>query len=231
MTDQNPSEIKSLLMSYSDSLTDLELSLTCHWHDVPSIVLNPFAALTHLHISSDHTLDLFISFLRTFQILNFDSSDITSLNLKTIHLLQPSQHLVPIPHFSYSHKRKTRTRHPNGLPHSSCLLLAHQSPTRLNTLVLSPYRTSSITLTDADILTLVRTCLHLNILDLGSWNTTVSLHALNILIWRCRELRQVSLCVDAQVDALGDEGEVGLQPNARLITPEVGNSLVAYVGP
>ncbi|KAG1866799.1 hypothetical protein F4604DRAFT_1904922 [Suillus subluteus] len=51
---------------------------------------------------------------------------------------------------------------------------------------------------------------------------------------RCRELRQVSLCVDARVDALGDgdnENKVGLQPNARLVTLEVGNSPVAYVGP
>ncbi|KAG1842048.1 hypothetical protein DFJ58DRAFT_748303 [Suillus subalutaceus] len=274
MTDKNPSEIESLLTNYPDCLA--ELSLTCHWHDVPSTVLNviapwpslrsltlklglesiptaplripkPFAALTHLHISSDDTLDLFISFLRTFRILNFDSSNTTSLNLKTIQFIAEgcspantwSQLLTSLTHTNakLEHIMLTEKSSYEYHPHSSFdfrLLLAHQSLTRLNTLVLSPGRTSSITLTDADILTLARTCPHLHVFDLGLRNTPVSLHALNILVRRCRELRQVSFCVDGRVDALGDgenEDEVGLQPNARLITLEVGNSPVAYVGP
>ncbi|KAG2031889.1 hypothetical protein BDR03DRAFT_971475 [Suillus americanus] len=274
MTDKNPSEIESLFMSYPGGLT--ELSLTCHWHDVPSTVLNviapwpslrfltlklgfesipttplripkPFAALTHLHISSDDNLVLFISFLLTFRILNFDSSKTTTVNLKTIQFIAEGssaantwsqlltslthtnaklEHIILVEKSSYEHH-----------PHASFdfrLLLAHQSLTRLNILVLSPSRTSSITLTDADIITLARTCPHLHILDLGLRNTPVSLHALNILVRRCRELRQVSLCVDARADALGDgenEDEVGLQPNARLTSLEVGKSPVAYVGP
>lgn len=75
ITDTGPSEIKSLLISYPDGLT--ELSLQCHWCDVPSSVLDviavwpslrsltlklgpdsiptvhihqPFATLTHLHV-------------------------------------------------------------------------------------------------------------------------------------------------------------------------------------
>lgn len=77
--------------------------------------------------------------------------------------------------------------------------------------------------------------------SLHSWlevaECSVSLHALNILIRRCRELREVSFCVDARVDALGDnehaddKDEVGLQPNTCLIKLEVGGSPVAYVVP
>jgi hypothetical protein len=277
MTDRNPSEIESLLISYPDGLT--ELSLTCHWHDVPSTVLNviapwpslrsltlklgiksiptaplhvsqPFAALTRLYISSDDTLDLFISFLRAFQILDFNSSNTTSLNLKEIQFVAEgcspantwSQILTSLTHTNakLEHIILMEKSGFEYLPPSSFdfrTLLAHQSLTHLNILVLSPGRTTSITLTDADILTLARTCPHLRILDLGLRNSFVSLHALNILVRRCRELRKVSLVVDARIDALedaenaDDEGEVGLQPNTRLIELEVGNSSVAYVGP
>ncbi|KAG2367827.1 hypothetical protein BDR07DRAFT_204448 [Suillus spraguei] len=41
MTDKITSEIESLLLSYPDGLT--ELSLKCHWRDVPSTVLNVIA--------------------------------------------------------------------------------------------------------------------------------------------------------------------------------------------
>lgn len=278
MTDKNPSEIESLLISYPDGLT--ELSLTCHWHDVPSTVLNviapwpslrsltlklglesipttplhivpqPFPALTDLHISSDDTLDLLISFLRTFRILKCDSSHITFPNLKTIHFNAEgcstvntwSQFLTSLAHTNTYLEHIIITEQSYGyksLPPSSFdfrLLLAHPSLARLSTLFLSPGRTSTITLTDADILTLARTCRHLHSLGLGLRNTAVSLHALNSLIRRCRELREVSLCVDARVDTLrdsehaDDEDEVGLQPNTCLIKLEVGSSPIAYVG-
>ncbi|KIK41764.1 hypothetical protein CY34DRAFT_805708 [Suillus luteus UH-Slu-Lm8-n1] len=277
MTDKNPSEIESLLISYPDGLT--ELSLTCHWHDVPSAVLNviapwpslryltlklglesipttplhivpqPFPALTDLHISSDDTLDLLISFLHTFRILKFDSSLIAFPNLKTIHFNGEgcstantwSQFLTSLAHTNtyLEHIIITEKYVYECLPPSSFdfrLLLAHPSLARLSTLFLSPCRTTTITLTDADILTLARTCPHLHSLGLGSRNTPVSLHALNILVRRCCELREVSLCVDARFDTLrdsehaDDEDEVGLQPNTCLINLEVGSSPTASVG-
>ncbi|KAG1821728.1 uncharacterized protein BJ212DRAFT_1333069 [Suillus subaureus] len=273
MTDKNPSRIESLLISYSDGLT--ELSLTSHLHDVSSTTLNiiapwpslrsltlklglkgipitplripqPFATLIHLHISSDDSLDLFISFLRTFRILKFDSSNIVSLNLKTIQF--NAGHCVPANIWSQS---LTSLIHANTklehviltekceycywrcecLPSSSFdfrPLLAHQGLAGLSTLVLSPGPATSIILTDADISALARTCPHFQILDLGSRNTPVSLYALNILVRRCRELREVSLYlnVTVRVDALtdntnADDDEVGLQPNPRFIKLEV----------
>jgi len=252
MTDKNPSEIESLLISYPDGLT--ELSLTCQLHHVPSTILNdialwpslrsltlklginsiptlplhipqPFSALTHLYISCDDNLDLFASFLRTFQILNFGSSNnpsITFCNLKTIQF-NAEEHIFiteqcdfqPIPPSSFEFRP----------------LLAHPNLAHLRTLILSPSRTTSIVLTDVDILTLARICPHLHILDLGLRNTSASLYALNIIVRRCRELREVSLCMDVQVDALRnrdnentDNDKVGLQPNNRLIKLVVGDS-------
>ncbi|KAG2756584.1 hypothetical protein P692DRAFT_20868255 [Suillus brevipes Sb2] len=202
MTDKNPSEIESLLISYPDGLT--ELSLTSHWDYVPSTVLNviapwpslrsltlklglesipttplhivpqPFPALTDLHISSDDTLDLLISFLRTFRILKCDSSHITFPNLKTIHFNAQgcstantwSQFLTSLAHTNtyLEHIIITEQDDYECLPRSSFdfrLLLAHPSLARLSILFLSPGRTSTITLTDADIITLARTCRHL----------------------------------------------------------------------
>ncbi|KAG1842046.1 hypothetical protein DFJ58DRAFT_732238 [Suillus subalutaceus] len=262
MTDKNPSEIELLLMNYPDGLT--ELSSTCHWHDILSTVLNviapwlslrsltlklglkPFAALTHLHVSSDDTLKVW-----TFSYLSCAPSESSILIFPTPHPSTskqstswqkvaaqptPGPNSSPLTHTNakLEHIILTEKSGYEHHPHSSFdfhLLLAHQSLTRLDTLVLSPGRTSSITLTDADILTLAHTCPQLHILDLGLWNTPVSLHALNIFVRRCLKLRQVLLCVDVRVDALGDEGNVGLRPNARLMTLEVGNPPVAYVGP
>ncbi|KAG2074241.1 hypothetical protein BDR04DRAFT_199615 [Suillus decipiens] len=277
LTDQSTSEIESLLISYPNGLT--ELSLTCHCCDVPSTVLNiiapwpslrsftlklglksiptapphipqPFAALTHLHVLSDDTLDVLISFLCTFQILKFYSSNITFLNLKTIQFIAEvcspastwSLFLTSLAHTNAKLEHiilieKSVYEYLSPSSFDFCPLLAHQSLTRLNTLVLSPGRTTSITLTDADILTLANACPYIHILDLGLRNTPVSLHALDTLVRCCRKLRRVSLCVDARVSALGDgenvddEDKVGLQPNVDLIKLEVGDSPVAYVGP
>jgi hypothetical protein len=175
-------------------------------------------------------LDLLISFLRTFGILKFDSSNITSPNLKTIHFNAEgssgantwSQFLTSLAHTNTNLEHIIITEkyayecHPSSFDFR--LLLAHPSLARLSTLLLSPGRTSII-LTDANVLTLACTCLHLHSLGLGLQNTPVSLHALNILIRRCRELHEVSLCVYARVEVLGDgehahdEDEVSLQPN------------------
>ncbi|KAG2042740.1 hypothetical protein BDR03DRAFT_573932 [Suillus americanus] len=115
-------------------------------------------------------------------------------------------------------------------------LLAHSSLAGLSTLILSPGRTTSIIFTDPDILTLTRTCPRLHILDLGSQNTPVSLHALNVLVRRCHELCTVALRVDARVDSLrdnkyaDDDDEEGLRPNRCLIKLNVGDSPVATAG-
>ncbi|KAG1860608.1 hypothetical protein DFJ58DRAFT_268508 [Suillus subalutaceus] len=116
-------------------------------------------------------------------------------------------------------------------------LLAHSSLADLSTLILSPARITSIILTDPDILTLTRTCPRLHILDLGSQNTPVSLHDLNVLVRRCHELCEVALRVDARVGSLGDnkyaddddDDQGGLRPDRFLIKLDVGDSPVAYV--
>lgn len=274
MTDKNPSEIESILISYPDGLT--ELSLTCQLHHVPSTILNvialwpslrsltlklgidsiptlplhipqPFSALTHLYISCDDNLDLFASFLRTFQILNFGSSNnpsITFCNLKTIQFNAEgqssantwSQFLTSLANTNtkLEHIFITEQCDFQPIPPSSFEfrpLLAHPNLAHLRILILSPSRTTSIVLTDVDILTLARICPHLHILDLGLRNTSASLYALNIIVRRCRELREVSLCMDVRVDALRnrdnentDNDKVGLQPNNRLIKLVVGDS-------
>ncbi|KAG2369152.1 hypothetical protein BDR07DRAFT_855428 [Suillus spraguei] len=89
-TEEDCSEIKSLLISYPNGLT--ELSLFCHLHDVPITVLKviapwpslrsltlklglksipsaplhipkPFVALTHLHLLFDHITPWTVSYL------------------------------------------------------------------------------------------------------------------------------------------------------------------------
>ncbi|KAG1748487.1 uncharacterized protein EDB91DRAFT_1344975 [Suillus paluster] len=111
-TEDSPSEIESLLLSYSEGLT--KFSFTCY--DIPSHLLDviaawprlrwltlelsyesippvplhipqPFQALNHLHISCDD-LGLFMSFLRAFRILRMDSDTCSfgSPNLKTIQI-------------------------------------------------------------------------------------------------------------------------------------------------
>ncbi|KAG1842896.1 hypothetical protein DFJ58DRAFT_731888 [Suillus subalutaceus] len=277
MTNKNLSEIKSLLISYPHGLT--ELSLICQRHDIPSTVLNiiapwpslrsltlklglksiptaplhnlqPFAALAHLHILFDNTLDRFISFLRAFQILNFNSSNnhsITSSNLNTIQFNVGgcssantwSEFLPSLLHTNtkLEHLIINETCNYQCLPPSSFdfrPIVMHPSLAHISTLRLSPGRTISIMLTDSDILTLARRCPHLHILDLGLRSTPVSLYALNVLVRRCRELSEVTLCMDVQVDALRDdekpEDEIGLQPNTHLTKLEIGDSPVVYAG-
>ncbi|KAG1901197.1 uncharacterized protein F5891DRAFT_1223874 [Suillus fuscotomentosus] len=243
-----PSTILNVIALWP-SLRSLTLKLGID--SIPTLPLHipqPFSALTHLYISCDDNLDLFTSFLRTFQILNFGSSNnpsITFCNLKTIQFNAEgqssantwSQFLTSLAdtNTKLEHIFITESCYFQSIPPSSFEfrpLLAHPNLARLSTLILSPSRTTSIVLTDVDILMLARICPHLHILDLGLRNTPVSLHALNIIVRRCRELREVSLCMDVRVDALRnrdnentDNDKVGLQPNDGLIKLEVGDSL------
>ncbi|KAG1807310.1 uncharacterized protein BJ212DRAFT_758490 [Suillus subaureus] len=118
-------------------------------------------------------------------------------------------------------------------------LLAHPiALAGLRTLVLSPNNASTITLTDTDIVILARTCPYLAVFDLRARNTPISLYALSFLVGRCRELRQVLVCVDARLDALGrtlpkndaSNDRVSLQPNTRLLGLHIGESPIACVG-
>ncbi|KAG0699540.1 hypothetical protein DFH29DRAFT_41790 [Suillus ampliporus] len=186
---------------------------------VPCHVSQAFQALTHLHISCKD-LRLFISFLHAFRILRMDS-DTCSFgypNLKTIQInargCSPAsiwsellslltrtklEHII-LTEKCYCYNVKSRTAPPSFDFHT---LLAHPTALAdLKTLVLSPDHTSSIALTDTDILMLARTCPYLVVLDLGVRNTPVSLCALGILVRRCHELREVMLCVDAPLGAL-----------------------------
>ncbi|KAG1748491.1 uncharacterized protein EDB91DRAFT_882079 [Suillus paluster] len=94
-----------------------------------------------------------------------------------------------------------------------------------------------ITLTDADILTLARTCPCLVVLKLGMRNTPASLCALGFFVRRSHGLREVFLRVDARINALGisfpndnDNDPVGLQPNTCLFKLDIGESLIS-LGP
>ncbi|KAG1780100.1 hypothetical protein EV702DRAFT_1084723, partial [Suillus placidus] len=209
---------ESLLISHPDGLK--ELSLICHEHGIPSSVLNVIAPWPSLR---SLTLNLF--YAGGCSPANTWSQFLTSLTHTNTRL----EHLIII------EKSDSQCLQPSAFNFRP--LLAHQSLTNLSTLVLFPGCTTSIILTDPDIFTLARTCPNLHILDLGLWSTPVSLHALNILVRRCRELREVSLCLDARVDALedsehadDDDENQGLQPNTRLIKLELGDSPIVYVG-
>ncbi|KAG1748476.1 uncharacterized protein EDB91DRAFT_1114259 [Suillus paluster] len=260
ITDYYPTEIESLLLSYTDGLTEFsfqccEISSTLlhiialwprlRWlgfslgstsiPTVPLHVSQPFQTLVHLHISCQH-LDHFMSFLRALQMLRMDSDGSSSWSeLLSVLARIKLQHII-------------LTDKCHDLGEQSCPtsfefrpLLAHPTAfADLKTLILFPdFRSSSIALTDSDILTLARTCPNLNVLELGLRNTPVSLYTLSILAGRCRELREVSLCVDARLDALGaiplindnDKREVDLQPNTHLIKLDIGESPIACVGP
>ncbi|KAG1748469.1 uncharacterized protein EDB91DRAFT_880659 [Suillus paluster] len=274
-TGDDPSEIELLLLGYPEGLTALSfllcdipssllhdialwprlqwLTLKLGSNSIPTLplqVLQPFPALTRLHISCEE-LGHFISFLRAFQILTMDS-DTRSFgcrNLKTIHV--SAQRCSPGSIWSELLIIFTRTQlehiiFTEGCRHQECpnapsffdfhpLLVHPTALANLKTLVISPVITSSIALTDSDILTLARTCPCLEILNIGVCNTPISLYTLAILVNCCRELREVSLCVDVRLDALGtpplDDDQAALQPNTRLRKLLVGVSPIACVGP
>ncbi|KAG1748468.1 uncharacterized protein EDB91DRAFT_880513 [Suillus paluster] len=277
LTRDSTSEIESLLLSYPEGLTALSLlccdissSLLHHiapwprlqWltlqldsnsiRTVPLHVLQPFPALTHLHISCK-SLGLCKSFLRAFQILRMgsDTRSFGCRNLKTIHV--NAKRCSPASIWSEFLSILARTELEHIILSEGCyrhaqlclaptpfefhpLLVRPTTLADLRTLIISPVFTSSIALTDSDILTLARTCPYLEILNLGVSNTPVSLYALGILVSRCRELCDVSLCVDARLDALGaaplnDDNQVALQPNTRLRKLFIGFSPIACVGP
>ncbi|KAG1740226.1 uncharacterized protein EDB91DRAFT_365502 [Suillus paluster] len=222
-------------------------------NSIPTVPLHayasqPFLALTHLHILCED-LGRFVSFLRAFQIIRMDS-DTRSLgypNLKTIHVTTRncspgtiwSQLLSILTRTNLEHLILTESCHHQACPNASSsfdlhpLLIDPTALADLKTLVISPVKSSSIALTDSDILILARTCPYLEILRVC--NTPVSLHALRILASCCRELCEVSLCLDARLDALGaappDNDQVALKPNMRLIKLLIGPSPIACVGP
>ncbi|KAG2343748.1 hypothetical protein BDR05DRAFT_947865 [Suillus weaverae] len=214
-------------------------------------VLQPFEALVDLLISCKD-LGYVISFLRAFQMLRAHSDDeiysIACSSLRRIHVT--ADHCSPISIWSELLSIVIHTKLEQIILVEKCdlICLAHSSidfhlllrhPTTLaglKTLVLSPGPTSSIALTNTDLLTLARTCPHLSFLDLGARNTPVSIYALDALVRRCRELLQVSLCVDARLETLGtqflsDDDKVDLQPNTRLVKLDVGESLITSIGP
>jgi hypothetical protein len=197
-------------------------------------------------------LGLVTSFLRAFRMLRaFPGDETPSLafsNLQKIHITTEgcstgsiwSELLSIVTCTALEHIILAERCNLICLAHSAIafypLLKHHAALTRLKTLVLSPGPTLLIALTDADILALSHTCPHLNFLDLGVRNTPVSLYALDALVRRCRELLQVSLCLDARLNALTvtppkNDDKVALQPNTRLVKLEVGESPIGYMDP
>ncbi|KIK34948.1 hypothetical protein CY34DRAFT_17364 [Suillus luteus UH-Slu-Lm8-n1] len=204
----------------------------------------PFGALMDLHISCKD-LGLIKSFLCACRMIGVHSDGkIYSLACTNLHRIQITaahcstasiwSELFSIAiHATLEDMIFAEKCNSICLTHSSIefhsLLKRATSLAKLKTLVLSPGPTLSIVLTDADILALTYTCPHLNFLDLGVRNTPVSLYSLDTLIRRCRELLQVSICVDAQLDSLGatpstHRDTVGLPPNTHLVKLEVGES-------
>lgn len=233
------------------------LTLQLGPESIPSVPLHApqmFQALTHLNISCNN-FGIFTSFLRAFRMLRMDS-DTYSLecpNLKTIHINAKECNTSSTWSELLSSLTCTKLEHliiEELCDWFSCTLavfdfhplLAHTiALAELKTLVLIPNGyTSTITLTDTDIITLARTCPYLTVLDLGVRNTPISLYALNFLVRRCRELRRASVCVNAELDALGrtlpkndvDNDQGGLQSNTQLFQLHVGGkSPIACVGP
>lgn len=210
-----------------------------------------FESLRILQISCKN-FGFVVSFLRAFRMLRAYPGDKThSLacsKLQTIHIATES--CSPVSIWSELLSIVTRTALEHIILANRCnlicftrtviafhpLLKHHATLASLKTLVLSPGPTLSIALTDTDILALSQTCPRLNFLDLGVCNTPVSLYALDTLVRRCRELLQVSLCLDARLDALTVmppkiDDKVALQPNTRLVKLEVGESPIGYMEP
>ncbi|KAG1775458.1 hypothetical protein EV702DRAFT_1269338 [Suillus placidus] len=145
--------------------------------------------------------------------------------------MQPRQHLVGTPRSPHSHKARAHLDRPSSIelrPFLAC-------PTALadiKTLLISPTHNMTIILTDTDVYTLARACPRLYSINLGNHNTPVSLGALGYIVRRCRELCEVSLCVDALGTApLDDDEQVRPQPNRRLMKLDIGESPIACVGP
>ncbi|KAG1852506.1 hypothetical protein F4604DRAFT_1959067 [Suillus subluteus] len=100
----------------------------------------------------------------------------------------------------------------------------------------SPTYNMSIILTDADAHMLALHGPHLYSISLGNHNTPVSLGALGYIVGSCRELCEISLYVDARLDAFGtafldDDEQVSLQPNRRLTKLDIGELPIACVSP
>ncbi|KAG2107930.1 uncharacterized protein F5147DRAFT_695759, partial [Suillus discolor] len=209
----------------------------------------PFQALTHLHMSCE-SLSLFSSLLHS--ISGTDSGTSGFPNLKKIYNI--ALHCGPTSIWSELLTILTRTK----LEHISIIEKCNPEPkpcytgptffelrpflarpttlVNIKTLLIFPAHGGSIILTDADVHTLAHACPHLYSLSLGNHNTPVSLGALGYIVRRCRELCEISLRVDARLDALGtipldDDEQMYLQPNRRLMRLAIGGSPIACVGP
>ncbi|KAG1758070.1 hypothetical protein EDD22DRAFT_957262 [Suillus occidentalis] len=224
------------------------LTLRLGLDSIPTIpverVPQPFSPLMDLHISCKD-LGLVKSFLCACRMIGVHSDgkiySLACTNLHRIHITAArcstasiwSELLSIAIHATLEDMIFAEKCDSICLTHSSIefhSLLKHPtSLAKLKTLVLSPGPALSIVLTDSDILVLAYTCPHLNFLDLGVRNTPVSLYSLDTFVRRCRELFQVSICVDAGLDSLGatpstHRNNVGLPPNTRLVKLEVGES-------
>ncbi|KAG2085400.1 uncharacterized protein F5147DRAFT_97445 [Suillus discolor] len=225
------------------------LTLHIGFNSIPLHAPQPFQALTHLHMSCDN-LNLFSSLLHS--IFGTDSSTSGCPNLKKIYNI--ARRCGPTSNWSELLTTLTRTKLEHILILEKCnyeLKPCYRGPTlfelrpflarlttlvNIKTLLIFPAHDGSIVLTDTDVRTLARACPHLYSVSLGNHNTPVSLDALGYIVRRCCELCEISLRVDARLDALStipldDDEQMYLQPNRRLMRLAIGGSPIACVGP
>ncbi|KAG1868873.1 hypothetical protein C8R48DRAFT_701657, partial [Suillus tomentosus] len=226
------------------------LTLHIGFNSMPLRAPQPFQALTHLHMSCAN-LSFFSSLLHS--ISETDSGTSGFPNLEKIYTI--ALNCGPTGIWSELLTILTRT----GLGHISIIEKCSNSepepcstgPTffelrpflarrttlvNIKTLLIFPAHYGAIILTDADVHTLARACPHLYSVSLGNHNSPVSLGALGYIVRRCRELCEISLRVDARLDALGtilldDDEQMYLQPNRRLRMLAIEGSPIACVGP
>ncbi|KAG2045957.1 hypothetical protein BDR06DRAFT_1015149 [Suillus hirtellus] len=227
------------------------LTLHIGFNSMPLRAPQPFQALTHLHISCAN-LSLFSSLLHS--IFGTDSGTSGCPNLEKIYniALRCGPSATGIWSELFTILARTKLEHIsiiercNSEPHPCYtgpaffelrpFLARPTALVNIKTLLIFPAHYGSITLTDADVHTLARACPHLYSVSLGNHNTPVSLGALGYIVRRCRELCEISLRVDARLDALGtipleDDEQMYLQPNRRLRMLAIEGSPIACVGP
>lgn len=229
------------------------LTLNIGFNSMPLRAPQPFQALTHLHMSCEN-LRLFSSLLHS--IFGTDSGTSGCLNLKKIdniaHRCGPNatgiwselftiltrtklEHISIIERCSNSDSPKPCYTGPTSFELRP-FLASRTTLVNIKTLLIFPAHYGTISLTDADVHTLARACPHLYSVGLGNYNSPVSLGALGYIVRRCRELCEISLRVDARLDALGtipldDDEQMYLQPNICLRRLAIRGSPIACVGP
>ncbi|KAG1775490.1 hypothetical protein EV702DRAFT_1235052 [Suillus placidus] len=210
------SELELLLLSYPEGLIQLSIrffyddisngwleAIAIGFKSMPLHVPQPFQALTDLHMSCED-LSLFTSLLCSIQ--RTDPNTSRCPNLKRTDII-------------------TRRCSPASIWMGLLALLTHTKLEHISIVEKCNYERISKPSPSPP----PTTC---SLYSLMASQHTCIPGALGYIMRRCRELCEVSLCVDARLNALGtapldDDEQVRLQPNRRLMKLDIGESPIA----